>query len=82
VGQPAEGGDVNCLNTQPAQLVEETHEGFYTVGAKESKAVFVPRSALAFIYFSDNPAESPMLQGNKALAPQAKGRTTHARPTG
>jgi hypothetical protein len=52
-----------------AQLVEESDEGFYIVGPKESKAIFVPRSAVAMVYFSDKPAESPMLQGNKTLAP-------------
>jgi hypothetical protein len=52
-----------------AQLIEESDEGFYIVGPKESKAVFVPRSAVALVYFSDKPAESPMLQGNKPLAP-------------
>ncbi|HUL35456.1 MAG TPA: hypothetical protein VL128_16335 [Candidatus Eisenbacteria bacterium] len=46
-----------------AQLVEETDEGFYIVGQKESKAVFVPRSAVALIYFSDKAADSPMLRG-------------------
>jgi hypothetical protein len=45
-----------------AQLIEESDEGFYIVGPKESKAIFVPRSSVAMIYFSDNPAASPMLQ--------------------
>jgi len=48
-----------------AQLVEESDEGFYIVGAKESKAIFVPRSAVAMVYFSDKPADSPLLQNNK-----------------
>ena len=48
-----------------AQLVEESDEGFYIVGPKESKAIFFPRSSVAMVYFSDKPADSPMLQGNK-----------------
>jgi hypothetical protein len=52
-----------------AQLIEESDEGFYIVGPNESKAVFVPRSAVALIYFSDKPADSPMLQGNKVPPP-------------
>jgi len=46
-------------------LIEESDEGFYIVGLKESKAIFVPRSAIAMIYFSDKPADSPILQNNK-----------------
>jgi hypothetical protein len=52
-----------------AQLIEESDEGYYIVGPKESIAVFVPRSAVALIYFSDDPAKSPMLQGNKFPVP-------------
>jgi hypothetical protein len=48
-----------------AQLIEESEEGFYLVGSKESKALFVPRSSVAMIYFSDRPADSPILQNNK-----------------
>jgi hypothetical protein len=48
-----------------AQLIEESDQGFYIVGLKESKAIFVPRSAIAMIYFSDKPADSPILQNNK-----------------
>jgi len=48
-----------------AQLIEESNEGFYIVGLKDSKAVFVPRSSVAMIYFSDKPSDSPMLQNSK-----------------
>ena len=48
-----------------AQLIEESDEGFYIVGPKESKAIFVPRGSVAMIYFSDKPADSPMLQNTK-----------------
>lgn len=48
-----------------AQLIEESDEGFYIVGPKETKAIFVPRSSVAMIYFSDKAADSPMLQNNK-----------------
>jgi hypothetical protein len=46
-----------------AQLIEEYDEGFYIVGPKESKAIFIPRSAVALIYFSDKTADSGLLQG-------------------
>jgi len=48
-----------------AQLIEESDEGFYIVGPKESKAIFIPRSSVAMIYFSDKPTDSPILQSNK-----------------
>lgn len=43
------------------QLIEESDQGFYIVGAKESKAIFVPRSAVAMVYFSDKPSDSALL---------------------
>jgi phosphoglycerol transferase MdoB-like AlkP superfamily enzyme len=48
-----------------AQLVEESDEGFYIVGPKESKAIFVTRKDVALVYFSDKAAESPLMQGIK-----------------
>jgi len=50
-----------------AQLVEESDEGFYIVGPKESKAIFIPRSSVALIYFSDKTADSVVLQGVKQV---------------
>jgi hypothetical protein len=49
----------------PAHLIEESDEGFYIVGLKEWNAIFLPRSAVAMVYFSDKPADSPMLQNGK-----------------
>ena len=51
-------------SVQP-QLIEESDEGYYIVGPKESKAIFVPRSAVAMIYFADKTTDSPILQGVK-----------------
>jgi hypothetical protein len=48
-----------------AQLVEESDEGFYIVGPKETKAIFIPRPSVALIYFSDKAADSAVLQGVK-----------------
>jgi hypothetical protein len=45
-----------------AQLVEESDEGFYIVGPKESKAIFVPRGAVALVYFSDKATDSPLVR--------------------
>jgi hypothetical protein len=48
-----------------AQLIEESDEGFYLVGPKETRAIFVPRSAVALVYFSDTVADSPLLRDSK-----------------
>ena len=48
-----------------AQLIEESSEGIYIVGPTESKAIFIPRSAVAMIYFADKPADSLILQNTK-----------------
>jgi hypothetical protein len=48
-----------------AQLIEESDEGYYIVGPKDSKAIFIPRSAVALIYFSSKAADSGLLQGIK-----------------
>lgn len=44
------------------QLIEESDEGFYIVAPKESKAIYVPRSSVALVYFSDNIASSELLR--------------------
>ena len=51
--------------TVSAQLIEEADEGFYIVGPNESKAIYVPRNAVSFIYFSDKVSESELLRNNK-----------------
>lgn len=56
---------LNPSKATQAQLIEETDEGFYIVGPKESKAVFVPRNSVALVYFGDKAADSPVLQGIK-----------------
>jgi hypothetical protein len=48
-----------------AQLVEESDEGYYIVGPKETRAIYVPRSAVALVYFSDKVADSPLLRDSK-----------------
>jgi hypothetical protein len=35
------------------QLVEESDNGYYVVNKGEQKAIFIPRSAVALVYFSD-----------------------------
>jgi hypothetical protein len=56
---------LNPNKSMQAQLVEESDDGFYIVGPKESKAVFIPRNTVALIYFSDKPIDSGMLQNIK-----------------
>jgi hypothetical protein len=48
-----------------AQLIEESDEGFYIVGPKETRAIFVPRSSVALVYFSDKIADSLLLRDGK-----------------
>ena len=48
-----------------AQLIEESDEGFYIVGPEETRAIFVPRSSVALVYFSDKAAESRLLREGK-----------------
>jgi hypothetical protein len=51
--------------TASAQLIEEPDEGSYIVGPKETRAIFVPRSAVALVYFSDKVTGSPLLRDSK-----------------
>ncbi|MGD0515025.1 MAG: hypothetical protein ABSA29_17125, partial [Terriglobales bacterium] len=44
-----------------ARLVEESDEGFYIVGRGETKALYVPRSAVSVVYFSDSTSDSALL---------------------
>jgi hypothetical protein len=44
-------------------LLDEDDAGLYIVGPKEKKAVFIPRSMISLIYFSDKASESQLLQG-------------------
>jgi hypothetical protein len=46
----------------PLQLIEESDAGFYIVGPRDSKAVFVPRNAISMIYFSDRVSDSIILK--------------------
>jgi len=48
-----------------AQLVDESDAGLYIVGPNETKAIFVPRNAIALVYFSDRIADSALLRDNK-----------------
>ena len=52
-------------NQLSAQLVEESDQGYYIVGPNESKAIFVPRNAVALVYFSDKVADSALLSPKK-----------------
>ena len=61
----SKGSLLNPNKAVQAQLIEESDEGFYIVGPKESKAIFVPRASVAMIYFSDKPADSPLLRSGK-----------------
>lgn len=45
-----------------AELVDESNDGYYIVGQGDTKAVFVPRSAVSLLYFSDKPSDSKLLK--------------------
>jgi hypothetical protein len=44
------------------QLLDESDVGFYIVGQNETKAIFVPRSAVSLVYFSDKASDSQLLK--------------------
>lgn len=52
---------ISPSKTTSAQLIEEADEGFYIVGSKESRAVFIPRGSVAYIYFSSKVGDSQLL---------------------
>jgi hypothetical protein len=56
---------ISPSKTRSVQLIEESDEGFYLVGPDESRAVYVPRNAVAFIYFSGKASESQLLRDTK-----------------
>lgn len=42
------------------QLIDESDAGFYIVGPNDNRAIFVPRSAISMIYFSDRTLNSTL----------------------
>jgi hypothetical protein len=52
-----------------ASLVEESDEGYYIIGPSEGKAVFIPRSSVALVYFSEKASDSSLLQGGVKKVP-------------
>ena len=44
---------------------EEDATGFYIIGPRETKALLVPRSAVALVYFSDQASDSVLLPESK-----------------
>jgi hypothetical protein len=56
---------ISPSKTVSAQLIEEADEGFYIVGPNESRAIYVPRNAVSFIYFSDKVSDSQLLRNDK-----------------
>jgi hypothetical protein len=45
-----------------ALMVDESDSGYYIVGPHEKKAIFVPRSAVSLVYFSDKISDSKLLK--------------------
>jgi hypothetical protein len=56
---------ISPSKTVSAQLIDEADEGFYIVGTNDSKAIFVPRSAVAFVYFSNKMSDSQLLRDSR-----------------
>ena len=44
-----------------AQLIDESDAGFYVLGPGETRAIFIPRSSVSLVYFSDK-ADSILLK--------------------
>ena len=51
--------------TVSAQLLDESDEGFYIIGSTENKAIYVPRSSVSLVYFSDSLSDSQLLRNKK-----------------
>ncbi|HYM77611.1 MAG TPA: hypothetical protein VE377_16685 [Candidatus Dormibacteraeota bacterium] len=47
------------------ELIDEADEGFYILGQKDSSAIYIPRAAVAFVYFSDKISDSQLLRDGK-----------------
>jgi hypothetical protein len=46
----------------PVRLIDESDVGFYILGQNEQKALFVPRSAVSAVYYSDKASDSVLLK--------------------
>jgi hypothetical protein len=44
------------------QLLDESDVGFYILGQNEKRALFIPRSAVSAVYYSDKASDSALLQ--------------------
>jgi hypothetical protein len=51
--------------TVSAQLIDESDEGYYIIAPSENKAIYVPRSSVSLVYFSDSLSDSPLLRNKK-----------------
>lgn len=47
-----------------AKIIDETDGGFYIIGGDDKKATFIPRSAVAMLYYSDD-ASGPFIVKSK-----------------
>src|SRR4051794_31043872 len=58
--------DSPVMSNQSAsvQLLDESDNGFYIVSRKDSKAVFIPRTAVSFLYFGKKPPASFPISSN------------------
>jgi len=49
-----------------ASLIDETDTGFYVTSGNENRAIFIPRTVVAILYFSDNINNSNLLKELKS----------------
>jgi hypothetical protein len=52
-----------------ALLIDETDAGLYVIGENENTAIFIPRTAVSILYFSDNINNSNLLKDVQASPP-------------
>jgi hypothetical protein len=51
------------------QLLDESDAGFYVLGQNDKRAVFIPRSSVSLVYYSDKVSDSPLLTGRTGGSP-------------
>jgi hypothetical protein len=62
----SKGSPVFAGKQVPAKLLDEEDTGFYIVPKQEKRAIFLPRSAVALIYFPDRPSDFTLLRTGAA----------------
>ena len=55
---------ISAGKTMSFRLIDESDSGYYVVAPDEKKAMFIPRSAVSLVYYSDEISDSKILSGH------------------